>query len=236
MTGQDLSKRLSFVDHFDELAAADHQANNAAVNSQPLLIDTAKTALLLIEYQNDFLHPEGALHNTIATELRRLDMVAKSEKLLKICREKRVLIVHAPITYCKAYEESANRFGVLYNVSLCDAFGHGQWGAEFYESMSPLPPPTSRLLRRRGTAPNPNPHPAARPEAVVKGKHGLDTFPGTDLDQILQAAGIESLAICGLLTNCCVESTMRSAYELGYNVFTVHDCCATSLQVTCLVW
>jgi nicotinamidase-related amidase len=43
----------------------------------------------------------------------------------------------------------------------------------------------------------------------------------------LRQRGIKTLAIAGFLTNCCVESTMRSAYERGYQVVTVIDCCAT---------
>ena len=35
---------------------------------------------------------------------------------------------------------------------------------------------------------------------------------------ILRQNGIKDVALCGFLTNCCVESSMRSAYELGYNV------------------
>ena len=44
----------------------------------------------------------------------------------------------------------------------------------------------------------------------------------------LRAAGIETLALCGFLTNCCVESTMRTAFEKGFNVVTVTDCCAAT--------
>jgi nicotinamidase-related amidase len=34
--------------------------------------------------------------------------------------------------------------------------------------------------------------------------------------------------LVGFLTNCCVESTMRTACEKGFNVVTVTDCCATT--------
>ena len=60
---------------------------------------------------------------------------------------------------------------------------------------------------------------------------GLDAFPGTDLEAKLLANGIETVALCGFLTNCCVESTMRTACEKGFNVVTVTDCCgATSKE------
>merc|ERR1711998_71106 len=36
--------------------------------------------------------------------------------------------------------------------------------------------------------------------------------------------------LCGFLTNCCVESTMRTAFEKGFNVVTLTDCCATTSE------
>jgi nicotinamidase-related amidase len=46
----------------------------------------------------------------------------------------------------------------------------------------------------------------------------------------LRSMGIQTIALAGYLTNCCVESTMRTAYEQGYNVITLTDCCATLSQ------
>merc|ERR1711998_742707 len=63
-----------------------------------------------------------------------------------------------------------------------------------------------------------------------KGKKGLDAFPGTDLESLIVKNGIETLAMGGFLTNCCVESTMRTACEKGFNVVTLTDCCATTSQ------
>ena len=65
-------------------------------------------------------------------------------------------------------------------------------------------------------------------DVVVKGKKGLDAFPGTTLEEELKARGIETVALAGFLTNCCAESTMRTAYEKGFNVITLTDCVATT--------
>lgn len=66
---------------------------------------------------------------------------------------------------------------------------------------------------------------------VVEGKRGLDAFASTNLDVILRSKGIKNVVLSGFLTNCCVESTMRSAYERGFNVFTLTDCvAATSVE------
>ena len=50
----------------------------------------------------------------------------------------------------------------------------------------------------------------------------------TNLDFLLRQKGAKNVVLGGFLTNCCVESTMRSAYELGYHVYTLKDCCAAS--------
>lgn len=63
-------------------------------------------------------------------------------------------------------------------------------------------------------------------DVVLEGKRGLDTFATTNLDFVLRGRGITTIALGGFLTNCCVESTMRTGYEKGYRVITLSDCTA----------
>ena len=63
---------------------------------------------------------------------------------------------------------------------------------------------------------------------MIEGKRGLDTFASTNLDFILRSRGLDTIAVCGFLTNCCVESTMRTGYERGYKVITLKDCTAAT--------
>merc|ERR1719497_114294 len=65
-------------------------------------------------------------------------------------------------------------------------------------------------------------------DLIVKGKKGLDAFPGSNLEKLLKEHGIETVVLCGFLTNCCVESTMRTAFEKGFNVVTLTDCTAAT--------
>jgi ureidoacrylate peracid hydrolase len=83
-------------------------------------------------------------------------------------------------------------------------FEKGSWGAEIVDVLKPQPG-----------------------DIVVEGKRGLDGFATTNLDFILRSRKIDTIALGGFLTNCCVESTMRTGYELGYNVITIKDCAAT---------
>ena len=65
-------------------------------------------------------------------------------------------------------------------------------------------------------------------DVIVEGKRGLDTSATTNLDFTLRARGITTIALGGFLTNCCVESTMRTGYEKGYEVITLSDCVAAT--------
>jgi nicotinamidase-related amidase len=65
-------------------------------------------------------------------------------------------------------------------------------------------------------------------DILVEGKRGLDGFATTGLDLVLRNNGIQNLVVTGFLTNCCVEGTVRSGYEKGYNVVTLTDCTAPS--------
>ena len=68
-------------------------------------------------------------------------------------------------------------------------------------------------------------------DIVIEGKRGLEVFASTNLDFILRSKGIDTIALGGFLTNCCVESTMRTGYEHGYKVITLSDClAATSIE------
>ncbi len=56
-------------------------------------------------------------------------------------------------------------------------------------------------------------------------KQRYDAFVGTELDRYLRAESVSTVLISGFTTNVCVESTVRSAHERGYNVLLIEDCC-----------
>ncbi|WP_425419662.1 cysteine hydrolase family protein [Oricola indica] len=63
-------------------------------------------------------------------------------------------------------------------------------------------------------------------EAVIV-KHVNSSFIGTDLETRLRALGIETVVICGITTNHCVETTTRMAGNLGFDARLVSDACYT---------
>ena len=169
-------------------------------------IDPKTTAVVLIEYQNDFTTDGGVLHGVVSDVMEKTDMLAHTRDVVEAARNAGVTVMHAPITFAKGYGEITNHpYGILKGVVDGQAFVKGSWGAAIVDDLAP-----------------------ADDDIVIEGKRGLDTFASTNLDFILRSKGITTIALGGFLTNCCVESTMRSGYENGYQVITLSDCVAAA--------
>ena len=67
-----------------------------------------------------------------------------------------------------------------------------------------------------------------RQEDTIIEKNRYSAFFGTDLDNQLQGQGIKNLIICGVMTNCCCETTARDAFVHDYRVFFVADATAAA--------
>ena len=171
-----------------------------------MAIDPATTAVVLIEYQNDFTSEGGILHGAVEPVMDKTDMLANTRRVVHAARAAGVTVMHAPITFARGYGElSAHPYGILKGVVDGQCFVKDSWGAAIVDELSP----------QEG-------------DIVIEGKRGLDTFASTNLDFILRSKGITTIVLGGFLTNCCVESTMRTGYEHGYQVLTLTDCMAAT--------
>jgi nicotinamidase-related amidase len=65
------------------------------------------------------------------------------------------------------------------------------------------------------------------PEEAVFRKHFPNSFRETPLLEHLRTAGVSRLAIAGMMTHMCIDSTTRAAADLGFRCFLAHDACAT---------
>ena len=71
---------------------------------------------------------------------------------------------------------------------------------------------------------------APRPGEVVVDKPGYSAFYGTDLERVLVSRGVRRLLLCGVTTDVCVHSTLRSAVDRGYECLLVEDACAATRE------
>ena len=169
-------------------------------------MDPATTALVLIEFQNDFTSEGGALHGAVQGSMQATGMLEHAQDAVATARAAGAVIIHSPIQFAPGYHEiTSHPYGILKGVVDSTAFVKGTWGAAIVADLEP-----------------------AADDIVLEGKRGLDAFASTNLDFILRSKGIRTVVLGGFLTNCCVESTMRSAYERGYEVVTLVDCVAAT--------
>jgi ureidoacrylate peracid hydrolase len=166
-----------------------------------------ETAVVLIEFQNDFCKEGGKLHGGVQGELDRQKTIPNAVKLAAEARKKGATVIHSPFVFNEKYFEEHQMQGIIKAVADGGAFREGTWGADIIDELKP----------REG-------------DKVVGGKCTLCGFNNTNLEALLKVGNIKNVVIGGFLTNFCVESTARSAYDKGYRVTIIKDATATSSE------
>jgi ureidoacrylate peracid hydrolase len=165
-------------------------------------IAPSRTALLLIDMQVDFASPEGGLGRDGMDMTAPLAAVKQAEGLAAAARKAGVICVFVRLV---TREQDETEFLKQWKIR------RGSDG-----------PP----LCREGTpgAAFVGPQPLAR--ELVFSKKRYNAFAGTGLDVALRGQGIDTLVVAGLTTECCIDSSVRDAFERDYHVFVVRDATA----------
>jgi len=163
------------------------------------LVRPAASAVLVVDVQNDYCRPDGALGKAGLPTASAMAMLPNLQALLSAARASGTAVIfiqtnHTPETDSESW--TWRTAGVSGGVCR-----QGTWGADFTE-VAPLPD-----------------------EPVVI-KHRYSAFINTRLDSVLRTLKIESLIMTGVSTNVCVESTARHGYMLDYHVVFLSDCTA----------
>ena len=169
------------------------------------LLDRERTALLVIDMQNAFCHPEGTLGVSgvsVEPAQRTIPAVAR---LARACSAAGVPVlwsrqVHFEPDAGRARKRLPSHTQKRARVSALS----GTWDAELVDELAPL----------------------ADDPSLVFTKHRFGCFYETRLDAVLRMLGTEALLVCGATANACVETTLREAYLRDYDVVAVTDCIA----------
>src|SRR3954466_10705534 len=144
-------------------------------------LDPMRAAVIVIDMQNDFCHPEGRAGRRGMDVSSSQAVAVRIKNLVQEARQAHVPVIFArfSLTMQTIQKNAPQHMPAEDGSLLCE---EGTWGAEFYE-----------ILPQPG-------------EAIVT-KHRYSAFIHTDLELILRNKGIESLILTGTRTNICVEST-----------------------------
>jgi nicotinamidase-related amidase len=177
-----------------------------------------KTAIVLIEPQNDFLSPGGTMYAHIADQLAERHTIAKLQALLPAARGKGIKIMFVPFhAFDSGFPELKRGGPAVEGLRGIEMDMEADWGTGAWVRGTPGPEIISELTPEPG-------------DLVIEGKKTLDAFHSTALDYLLRANEIENAVFAGFHTNWCVESSARSAYDKGYRVTVLSDCTATDTE------
>lgn len=161
------------------------------------------TAIVVIDPQNDFLHPEGwyAKAGVDVSHMRR--SIEPTRRLVAAARSKRI-----PVIWTRHGFRDGRDAGVFFKLRpfLKDGgLRQGTWGYEILDGLGALP------------------------EDWYIEKQRLSAFYNTNLETVLRAIGADTVLFAGVLTNQCVAATSKDANFRDFRPIVVEDCTGTTL-------
>jgi nicotinamidase-related amidase len=174
-------------------------------------VDLARAALVIIDMQRDFLEP-GGFGAALGNDVYRLKVaVGPCRDVLAAFRGRGAAVIHT-------------REG--HRPDLSDAPRHKVERGDPRLRIG-APGPMGRILVRGEAGHDiiPELYPVGG-EPVID-KPGKGAFYQTDLDLVLRNRGIDTLFVCGVTTEVCVNTTVREANDRGYRCVVLSDCCAS---------
>src|SRR2546427_3963425 len=166
-------------------------------------LDASRSALLLMDFQNYGLHPEGywAKQGMPTWPSGAYPAVENAAEVLAAARKTALTIIHIAARWRPGSPEMNMNIPVFARGP--DRSVEGTWGADFYDPVKP-----------------------AEGEVVIV-KRGVSPFIGTELDRFLRVRDINTIACAGVATNWVVESAVREGVDLGLRAIVLADCCAS---------
>ncbi len=159
------------------------------------------TALIVVDMQNIWVHPRGARYLPMSE-----DIVPRIQELLRFCRSRGVPVIYLHTTKRKDFADA----GIFADIKPQTHDADDEWsnfegspGAEIYEPVKP-----------------------AQADILVK-KFRYSGFYGTQLENLLRALGRDTIAVTGVATNVCCDSTARDGAMRDFKVLFLSDCNAS---------
>src|SRR5579875_1104467 len=164
-------------------------------------------ALLVIDMQNGFCHPEGSFTRIGRGLEGAMDAVRNAAVAVGQARRANIPVVFTRHVYRPGRpDEGTALVGNSPELAGVNGLAAGTWDAEVCAELG------------------------CGPGDLVVDKVRFDAFQWTSLEPLLRGLGVTDLMICGVVTNICVETTVRSAFMRDYPVTLLADCCAAKTR------
>jgi ureidoacrylate peracid hydrolase len=173
-------------------------------------VNPASTALVIIDLQNDFLSPDGAYARGGASSPQALVLPAKIARVAKALKACGGMVAASQFTLwpdAKGDPMIAPHLLTLRPFLRRGDFAPGSRGQANVEEIAPL-------------------------VDVSVCKVAYSAFFNTQLDWVLRHAGMDTVVVCGIVTNGGVASTVRDAHMREYHTLVLEDGCAAFSKAT----
>ncbi|MGY3317363.1 cysteine hydrolase [Arthrobacter sp. TE12232] len=162
-------------------------------------LDLTKTALVLVDLQNDNVHPDGAFASSgSAGHAVEQELVPHVKQLLEWARSQSMPIIHNRIVFYPGGDFGGSNAPIFRMIGP-ESLKLGSWGADALEGLE-----------------------AVEGEPVLL-RNRMSGFNGTGLDLLLRNLGVTTVVVAGVWTNMAVEHTLRDAADHGYRPIIVTD-------------
>jgi ureidoacrylate peracid hydrolase len=159
-------------------------------------------ALLIIDMQNSFCHPDGVMYDALGQPLFEIDETVKATAAtVAAARAAQVPVVFTRHQYRSGHVDFGPLFPQFRDLLLAkQGLLARTWDADIIDDLE------------------------LSPSDLVVDKARLDAFYNTSLDTLLRSMGIARIAVAGVITNACVETSTRAAAMRDYEVTVLSDC------------
>lgn len=167
-------------------------------------VDPRHAAVVVVDVQNDFCHPNGSIGRRGQDMTLLKEMVDNLARFLDAARSAGVLVVYMSYILEEGGKAESPAW-LAYRLSLrngeySETCIRGSWGAQICDEITPKPGDLQLTKRRQ------------------------PSWIGTDLDQILRGNGIQTVITTGTMTSACVDWTARMAIQMDYYSVVPTDC------------
>jgi nicotinamidase-related amidase len=193
-----------------------------ATETKKLRLDLAKVAIVVIDMQNDFCHPDGWLSHIGVDVAPARTPIVPLQNFLPLLRSLQVPVI---------WVNWANRPDLL-NISAATHHVYNPSGTGVGLG-DPLPKNQAPVLIKDSWAAAVVDELQPQPEDVQVDKYRMSGFWDTPLDSILRNLGKTTLLFAGVNADQCVMATLQDANFLGYDCILIKDCTATTSPEFC---